>query len=50
MVTSDAMAVVAATLANGGCNPLTGKQIFKQETVKSCLSIMSSCGMYDYSG
>lgn len=45
-----AMAVVAATLANGGVCPLTGEQVFRSDHVKNCLSLMSSCGMYDFSG
>ena len=49
-LTSEALSVVAATLANGGLNPLTRKRVFKPETVRDCLSIMSSSGMYDYSG
>mmetsp|Transcript_19795 Transcript_19795/g.25646 ORF Transcript_19795/g.25646 Transcript_19795/m.25646 type:complete len:963 (+) Transcript_19795:648-3536(+) len=49
-VTSKALSVAAATLANGGINPISNKRIFKQETVRDCLSIMSSSGMYDYSG
>lgn len=44
------MSVVAATFANGGINPLTGERVFTPETVRHCLSLMSSCGMYDYSG
>ncbi|MGX9884232.1 glutaminase A [Streptomyces sp. NPDC002276] len=44
------LAVVAATFANGGVCPLTGDRIFSQETVQHCLSLMSSCGMYDFSG
>jgi len=48
--TSDAMSITAATLANGGVCPLTGESILKPETVKNCLSLMSSCGMYDFSG
>lgn len=44
------MAVVAATLANGGVCPLTNKRIFQEDTVNHVLSIMHSCGMYDYSG
>lgn len=43
-------AVIAATLANGGVCPLTNKRIFAEETVNHILSIMYSCGMYDYSG
>ncbi|VVE32773.1 glutaminase A [Pandoraea anhela] len=49
-MTCDSMAVAAATLANGGVNPLTDKRIFSSETVKNCLSLMHSCGMYDFSG
>lgn len=49
-MTCDSMAVAAATLANGGVNPLSDKRIFSSETVKNCLSLMHSCGMYDFSG
>lgn len=48
--TTDRMSVVAATLASGGVNPLTGERIFSPSTVKHCLSLMASCGMYDFSG
>lgn len=44
------LAVVAATLASGGRNPLSGERVLKVETVKDCLSLMHSCGMYDFSG
>lgn len=47
---AERMSVIAATLANGGTNPLTGEQVFQSETVKNVLSVMNSCGMYDYSG
>lgn len=42
--------VVAATLANGGVCPVTGERVLQAETVKNTLSMMYSCGMYDYSG
>ena len=29
---------------------LSGVQVFSTGTVKNCLSMMYSCGMYDYSG
>lgn len=48
--TTKAMSVIAATLANGGNCPLTGSQVMRPDHVKSCLSLMSSCGMYDFSG
>ena len=44
------LSVAAATLANTGTNPLTGEVIFQSETVQNCLSLMLSCGMYDFSG
>lgn len=44
------LSVAAATLANAGTNPLTGNVIFKSSTVQNCLSLMLSCGMYDFSG
>lgn len=44
------LASVAATLANGGVCPVTERQVFQRETVKHVLSLMLSCGMYDFSG
>ncbi len=44
------MANVAATLANGGICPMSNQRVFQSETVKNCLSLMYSCGMYDFSG
>ena len=42
--------MMAATLANGGMNPVTGNRIFKPDDIRCILPIMLSCGMYDYSG
>lgn len=44
------LAVMAATLAVGGVNPVTGEQVVSQRTARHTLSIMSSCGMYDRAG
>jgi glutaminase len=44
------LAVMAATLANRGVNPLTGRHAVRGEYVESILSVMGSCGMYDYTG
>jgi glutaminase len=49
-LTAAAHASVAATLANGGICPVTGDRIMSAETAKCCLSLMYSCGMYDFSG
>jgi glutaminase len=49
-VTCRDLAMMAATLANGGANPLTGRQAIRGEYVESILSVMGSCGMYDYAG
>jgi glutaminase len=49
-VTCRDLGVMAATLANRGINPLTRKQAIRGEYVESVLSVMGSCGMYDYAG
>jgi glutaminase len=49
-VTCRDLAVMAATLANRGINPLTKKQAIRGEYVESVLSVMASSGMYDYAG
>jgi len=43
-------AVIGATLANGGMNPITHERVFKAKDCQSTLSVMQSAGMYDYSG
>ncbi len=49
-VTCRDLGVMAATLANRGINPVTGKQAIRGEYVENILSIMGSCGMYDSAG
>lgn len=44
------LAVAAAALANAGVCPITGDRVFHTGTVRNCLSLMSSCGLYDFSG
>jgi glutaminase len=44
------LAVMAATLANHGVNPVTGERAIDQRYVRDLLSVMLSCGMYDGSG
>eukprot|EP00211_Chloroparvula_japonica_P001547 CAMPEP_0119132672 /NCGR_PEP_ID=MMETSP1310-20130426/12026_1 /TAXON_ID=464262 /ORGANISM="Genus nov. species nov., Strain RCC2339" /LENGTH=535 /DNA_ID=CAMNT_0007123317 /DNA_START=94 /DNA_END=1701 /DNA_ORIENTATION=+ len=50
LVNTSKAAILAGTLANGGTNPITGVNVFSPDTVRDCLSLMFSCGMYDYSG
>ena len=44
------LATMAATLANGGKNPVTGKQCMKTENVPRVLAVMATAGLYDDSG
>jgi glutaminase len=44
------LAYMAATLANGGVHPLTGRRALPTEHVERVLSVMATCGMYDYAG
>ena len=41
---------IAASLANGGVSAMERTKVLSAETVKNTLSLMFSCGMYDYSG
>ena len=49
-VTCRDLAVMAASLANGGVNPTTGERALPRANVRDVLSVMHTCGMYDYAG
>ncbi len=49
-VTTDQLATMAATLATGGTNPVTGVRALPRRRVRDVLSVMQTCGMYDYAG
>ena len=49
-MTCESGSVIAATLANGGICPITGERVLSAEAVRNTLSLMHSCGMYDFSG
>lgn len=44
------LATMAATLANGGKNPVTGKQVLDAKYVPNVLAVMATAGLYDESG
>src|SRR3954447_3497268 len=50
LVTARDIAVMAATLANRGVNPVTGEQVITPYAISRTLSVMTSSGMYDYAG
>jgi glutaminase len=49
-VTARDLAVMAATLANGGKNPITKEQVVASEHVPRILAVMATAGLYDDSG
>jgi glutaminase len=50
LVTCRDLAMMGATLSNMGCHPITAKAALSMSCVKDVLSVMFTCGMYDYSG
>ena len=49
-VTAKQLAIMGATLANGGVNPITHEQVIKKENVPEILATMTMAGLYDGSG
>lgn len=49
-VTVEDLAMMAATLANGGVQPRTGERLLEPRLVRHVLSVMMSAGMYDAAG
>lgn len=50
LVTSTDLACMAATLAHGGLNPVTSQRALSADYVRDLLSVMFTCGLYDFSG
>ena len=44
------LSVMAATLANEGRNPITGERVLSEAVTQDVLTVLSSCGMYNYAG
>ena len=49
-VNCEGLAVIGATLANGGVCPTSLERVIKPEAVRDVLSLLHSCGFYEYSG
>ena len=49
-VTAAQLATAAATIANGGVNPLTHKQVFRAELTPRIVSLMATVGFYEHTG
>ena len=50
LATNSSMSLMAATLANGGLNPISGERVVSPHHVRCALPLMLTSGMYDYSG
>ncbi len=50
LVNAKDLAMIAATLANGGINPVTKERAVDERYVQDIISVMLTCGMYDASG
>jgi glutaminase len=49
-VSAKDLGIMGATLANGGVNPVTGKQVMPAKHVPELLAVMATAGFYDESG
>lgn len=49
-VTAEDLAVMGATLADGGVNPVTGERVVSAEVARDTLAVLASCGLYERSG
>ena len=49
-VTASQLATAAATIANGGVNPTTGKRVFRAELTPRIVSLMATVGFYEHTG
>jgi glutaminase len=50
LVNCQDLAMMAATVANMGSNPVTGERVFDFQYIKDVLSVMFTCGLYDHAG
>ena len=50
LVTTEDLALMGATLAHGGVQPRTGERVMSESVTEQVLTVMATCGMYDFSG
>jgi glutaminase len=50
LVTSEDLAVMGATLADGGVNPLTGERVVDEVVCAKVLAVLATAGLYELSG
>ncbi|WP_130176978.1 glutaminase A [Cryobacterium sp. SO1] len=50
LVDAEALAVMGATLACSGVNPVTGERVVPARIARDVVSVMATCGVYDGSG
>ena len=50
LVTAKDLAMMSATLANMGTNPVTQERVFDFNFIKDTLTVMFTCGLYDHAG
>ena len=49
-VTASQLSVMAATIANNGCNPLTGNKVFDPDITPKVTSLIATVGFYEHTG
>lgn len=50
LVDAEALAIMGATLACGGVNPVSGERVVPPNVARDVISVMATCGVYDGSG
>ena len=50
LVTAEDLAVMGATLADGGVNPVTHRRVVSQDTCRRTLALLLTAGLYERSG
>ncbi len=50
LVTAADLALIGATIANGGVHPISGERIVGTKVARDMMTVALTCGMYDYAG